>query len=246
MRGRQMATPTVLALALVASSFVAGQPNRGGGAPASATATDVTLVERVLAARKDYQRALENLREHYQHANDLERLRWVEEELLAFHRISKRPYRLDMDVPPPNLQPAQNIPEANELYRRAMTYKGKGWLTGEYEDNLRRAEILFQQLLTTYPASDKIALTAYHLGDLYESNVFKQYRRAAQYYERCFQWSPNTDTDARFRAAKLYDRTLQERQRAAQLYREVINHDTDPKRVEQARKRLAELTGGGQ
>ena len=45
------------------------------------------------------------------------------------------------------------------------------------------------------------------------------------------------------RAATLYDRQLNERSKAIELYREVIDHDTDPDRIKQAEKRLAELTG---
>jgi len=152
---------------------------------------DIPLVERVIAARREYQLALELLRDVYVKTGDIERQKWVEEELLSFHRIPKRAYRLELDVPPPSLRPEYNIPEANELYRRAMSYKGKGWFT-EHDDNLRRAEILLQQLLTLYPQSDKIDDAAYQLGEIYESRVFKQYRRAAMYYERCFQWNPNT------------------------------------------------------
>ncbi len=202
---------------------------------------DLQLVERVLAGRKEYQRSLELLREHYQKGGDVERQRWVEDELISFHRISKRAYRLDLDVPPPTLQPAYNIADANDLFKRAMSYKGKGWFT-EGEDNLRRAELLFQQLLSNYPQSDKIDDTAYQLGEIYESRTFKQYRRSAMYYERCFQWNPNTETEARLRAARLYDKTLQERARAMQLYREVVAHDTDQKRLDEAKKRLGELS----
>ncbi|WP_173019818.1 tetratricopeptide repeat protein, partial [Streptomyces alkaliphilus] len=93
-----------------------------------------------------------------------------------------------------------------------------------------------------YPQSDKIDDTAYQLGEIYESRVFKQYRRAAQYYERVFQWNGNTQYDARLRAARLYDKTLQERGRAIQLYREVISHEADPKRIEEAKKRLGDLS----
>jgi tetratricopeptide (TPR) repeat protein len=210
----------------------------------AAVPNDLQSVERVLAARKEYQRALENLREFYRGNADPEKAKWVEEELLGFHRLSKPAYRLELDVPPPTLQSQYNIPEANDLFRRAMTYKNKTWLSGEHEDNLRRAEILFQELLTTYPSSDKISTTAYHLGEIYESHTFKQPRRAAQYYERCFQWNSHTDTDARLKAARLYDKTLQERGKAVQLYREVMSHDTDPKRVDEAKKRLADLSGG--
>jgi hypothetical protein len=213
-------------------------PARGGSA---APADDIALVKRVLAARLEYQTSLEQLREHYHRHGDLERMRWVEEELLSYHRIGKRAYRLELDVPPPNLQPAQNITEANELFRRAIAYKGKGWM-GEHDDNLRRAEVLLQQLLSLYPTCDKIADAAYHLGDIYESRPFKQYRRSAAYYERCFQWNPTTSTDARLRAARLYDKMLQDRGRALQLYRDVVNHDADQKRVDEARKRLNELS----
>src|SRR5205085_11324559 len=100
-----------------------------GPAPAGrpAAASDVEKVERLLAARREYQAALEQLRTHYSAAGDVERTRWAEEELVQFHRIAKQAFRLELDVPPPTLQAAYNIPEANELYRRALLYKDKGW-----------------------------------------------------------------------------------------------------------------------
>lgn len=206
---------------------------------------DLPLVEKVIAARKQYQQALEQLREYYLRTGDVERQHWVEEELVGFHRITKRAYILELDVPPPTLKPEHNIPEANELFRRAMQFKGRGY-GQEYEDNMRRAELLLQQLLTYYPQSDKIDDAAYQLGEIYENRPFRQYRRAAWYYERSFQWNPNTSNDARLRAARIYDRILQERGKAIQLYREVINHDADPQRVEEARRRLKELSGNSQ
>src|SRR5262249_25366634 len=129
--------------------------------------------------------------------------------------------------------------------RRAMVYKDKGWswAGNDYIDNQRRAEILFQQILTNYPQSDKIDDAAYQLGDICESKAYRQYRRAAQYYERCFQWNPNTQFDARIRAARLYDKYLQERSRAMELYKEVITHETDPKRIAEAQKRITDLSG---
>jgi hypothetical protein len=41
----------------------------------------------------------------------------------------------------------------------------------------------------------------------------------------------------------LYDRQLAERGRAMELYRDVTSHETDPKRQQEAQKRLAELAG---
>ena len=88
---------------------------------------------------------------------------------------------------------------------------------------------------------NKIDDAAYELGDLYESKAYKQYRRAANYFERCFQWNPNTDKDARMRAARLYDKQLHESGKASQLYSEVLTHETDPKRRDEAKKRLEEM-----
>jgi hypothetical protein len=211
--------------------------------PPAAAPSDIELVERLLAARRDYQHSLEQLYTHYRAVGDAERSRWAEEELRQYHRVTKQAYRLELDVPPPTLQASQNIPEANELYRRAMTYKDRGFGT-DYIDNQRRAELLFQQLLTYYPQSDKIDDSAYQLGDIYESKANKQYQRAALYYERCFQWNPNTQYDARLRAARLYDKQLNERSHAVELYRAVTTHETDPKRIAEATKRLKDLTGG--
>jgi hypothetical protein len=204
--------------------------------------SDIEKVENLLAARKAYQTSLEQLRQHYVSVGDLERVKWAEEELVQFHRINKQAFRLELDVPPPTLQAGFNIREANDLYRQAMGYKDKGWGT-DYVDNQRRAELLFQKILTDYPQSGRISDAAYQLGDVYESKAYKQYRRSAQYYERCFQWNKNTHLDARIRAARVYDKLLLERNRAIELYREVVTHETDAKQTEEARKRLAELSG---
>lgn len=208
-----------------------------------AVASDVDLVERLLAARKEYDASLKKIREHYEKVGDKLRLGWSEQELMAYHLAFKPSYNLDVqDVPPPSLEAKVNVREANDLFKQAMEYKGKG-LGNEYILNMRRADMLFREILEKYPNSDKIADVAYQLGEIYESRAYKQYDRAAKYYERSFQWVRGARTDARLRAAILYDRNLNERSKAIDLYRDVIAHDTDPDRIRQAEKRLAELTG---
>ena len=58
------------------------------------------------------------------------------------------------------------------------------------------------------------------------------------------QWNANTQFDARLRAARLYDRQLNERSKAIELYRDVTTHETDPRSLQEASKRLADLSGG--
>jgi hypothetical protein len=211
-------------------------PAKGG----KANASDYKLVKELMDSRLKYQTTLEQLRAYYISSGDLEKARWAEDELRQYHRMNKQAYRPDMVVPPPNLQASVNVPEANELYMRAMAYKDRGW-GNDYIDNQRRAQLLLERLLNEYPQSDKIGDAAYQLGDIYESRAFRQYRLAAEYYERCFQWNPTTQLDARLRAARLYDRQLIKRERARELYGEVITHDTDQKRILEAKKRLSEL-----
>src|SRR5439155_21511914 len=86
----------------------ATSPPPAGGRPTGPT-NDIELVERLLAARRDYQASLEQLRAYYRTAGDVERARWAEEELLQYHRIAKQAYRLEMDVPVPTLQAQHNI-----------------------------------------------------------------------------------------------------------------------------------------
>jgi tetratricopeptide (TPR) repeat protein len=209
---------------------------------ASPYKSDLELVEKLLVARRDYQTTLEQLRAHYLATGDAERAKWAEDELVHYHRIPKYAYRIDLVVPPPTLHGTTNVPAANKLYMRAMSFKDKGWGT-DYIDNQRRAEILFQQILTQYPQSDRISDTAYMLGDIYESKANKQYRLAAVYFERCFQWNPSTQLDARIRAARLYDRQLLDRGKAIEIYKEATTHEIDPRRVQEAQSRLNELVG---
>lgn len=203
--------------------------------------SDVQLVERLLAARKEYQLTLEALRKHYIQTADTQRARWAEDELLSYHRINKQAFLLPLAVPPPTLKPTTNSAQANQYYMQALKYKDKGWGT-DYIDNQRRAEILLQRLLTEYPQSTKISDAAYQLGDVYESKACKQYRLAAAYFERCFQWDTKTGTDARIRAARLYEKQLNDRERATQIYKEIITHETNEKHIEEAKARLQEIS----
>jgi RNA polymerase sigma factor (sigma-70 family) len=171
--------------------------------PESKDDSDLEVVEKLLIARRDHQRALELLRAHYVKSGNQEKAKWAEEEIREFHRANHHAYRLDLDVPPPTLRAAANIHEANKLIARAKDFKDKG--TGIILiDNQRRAELLLKQLLTQFPTSDKIGEAAYLLGDLYESDAFKHYHRAAVYFERSVQWDPTNKRDAPERAAKLY------------------------------------------
>jgi hypothetical protein len=208
--------------------------------PTAAGGADTELIEKVIEARRNYANSLKALREYYQKTGDTKHVQMVEDELRQYHRSSHPVYRLDLDVPSSNLKPLYNQNEAIDLYRWAMSYKDRG-LGNDLSDNQHRAEILLQELLTKYPQCNKISDAAFMLGDIYESRAFRQYDRAAAYYERCFQWNPNTTYDARLRAAKVYDRELKDRAKAIELYRAVLDTETIQARRDEAYRRLREF-----
>ncbi|MBI3822586.1 MAG: hypothetical protein HY289_07900 [Planctomycetes bacterium] len=203
--------------------------------------TDLELVQKLLTVRRDYQKALEQLYVHYHQRNDKEREAWAKEELVGFHRIPKHAFILHLVVPPPNLKGNTNVPEANKLFTWAMGYKDKG-IGLEYTDNQRRAEVIFQEILTKYPQSDKISDVALMLGDIYESKAYRMYYLAVEYYQRSWEWN-SKPSEARIRAARIYDRQLKNRTKALELYKDVKEHDVDPRRHQEADRRIVELSG---
>ncbi len=229
------------AIAVLAATPYAQTPPGNPGAPAG-KGGDLEHVQKLLATRREYQKALEQLYVHYHQVGDKERERWAKEELINFHRIPKHAFILDLDVPPPNLNGNTSVPEANKLFTWAMQYKDKGFGV-EYTDNQRRAELLFQEILTKYPNSDKISDVAFMLGDIYESKPYQMHYRAVEYYHRCYQWNKQ-NPDARIRAARIYDKKLNNRTKALEMYKEVVQHDVRNETYrKEAERRVAELSG---
>ncbi|MGL6075229.1 MAG: tetratricopeptide repeat protein [Fimbriiglobus sp.] len=230
-------------LALAALSILGfGADKAPPAKPVSTNDGEEKSIQRVVTAREEYQKSLIALYDHYSKANDREHARWVEDELRSYHVAWKPSYSLELQDPlPENPSVSKNDPEANELFKTAMIYKGKKDST-EFVLNQRRSEILLQDILRKSPESDKLADVAYELADLYEGKAYKQYERAARYYEHAAKWRKGTRSDALIRAARLHDRVLNDRKKAIELYRKEIQSDTDVTRVKEAEKRLAELT----
>lgn len=197
------------------------------------------LVKQVYAARKDYQASLERLRSYYVQITHEENRYWVEKELTDFHLALKAPYILDMDLPSATLKSEKNVPQANKMFREALDWMNRTGM--DKEQNVKRAEILFQRILRDFPESDKIDEACYYLGEIYSSKYFQMYRRSVAYYERVFLYSPDTNLDARLRAAYVYERNLGNSQRAVALYQEVLAREVDPNQTREARRRLDTL-----
>lgn len=208
--------------------------------PTNVTEQEQQLVRDVYQARDSYQASLERLRAYYIHTNNEENKQWVEKELTAYHLMVKNPYLLELDLPSPDLKPDTSLPNANRIFREALEWYNRRTML-DREENYKRAELLLRRLIRDYPRSDKLDEACYYLGEIYSSKYFQQYRRAVAFYERVFLYEPNTNLDARLRAANLYEKYFANQRRAIELYQEVLRREIDPDQTKEARRRLDSL-----
>jgi tetratricopeptide (TPR) repeat protein len=209
-------------------------PQRTSYAPAADGASEVVgstdevdLVEQVSKFRREYRRSLELLTQHYTVTGDNKKFGWAKEELRALDRMPQYRYIVDAEVLPATLSASERIPAADELYLAARETKRQAEPIGilKDEEQLRVAREMYNELIRKYPTSDKIDDAAYEVADIYE--YFKDYEIALLYYQRAYQWDPDTPYPARFHAAMLLDKRLHRRDEALELYQEAVLQEGD-------------------
>jgi tetratricopeptide (TPR) repeat protein len=193
-----------------------------GASAAVGSADEMDLVEQVSTFRRDYRHSLELLTQHYTVVGENKKLGWANEELRALDRMPQYRYIVDAEVLPASLTATERILAADELYLDAKETQRQADPIGVFtnQEQLRVAREKYTQLIRQYPTSDKIDDAAYQVADIYEK--FKNYEIALLYYQRAYQWDPETPNPARFHAAVLLDKRLHRRDEALELYQEAV------------------------
>jgi len=211
-----------------------------------AKASEADIVEHVAVNRQAYRQGLELLIEHYTKSGNNMKLEWAKKELKALDGMPQYNYIIEAGVAPPSLKASTSIPEANYLYKDALELEKKaGVLIVIKDENLLRVALdKYNQLIRKHPSSDKIDDAAYRAGRICE--YFKDYTIAVLYYQRTYQWDPETIYPARFKAAYILDKRLPRRVEALQLYRQALKKEKlSTKRKEFVEERIMELTQSG-
>jgi tetratricopeptide (TPR) repeat protein len=202
------------------------------------------LIERAVAARREYLAALEDLGQYYTDSGQAEKAQAVDKMQTTFNHA--RTYMYDLaSLPAADLTPAVVYAEADELYAEAKRLYEEGKVLLKLTPDLEKEEqalVKFKQLIADYPNSTKIALSAYFIAEIYKE-FFDENILAVHWYKRAWQWDPEIDQPARFQAATVYDMRLDNVPKAVELYRAAIKHD--PYRLGNdnfARGRIIELT----
>ena len=213
-----------------------------------ADADERVLAEYVAAARRDYQAVVEELADYYQRSGQDFKAALIRNVQARFDPVRTYTYFLSAEIPPADLRPSDVSPEADALYQQALKlYRdGKGILhvalTTDYKKE-RQALEKFQELIQTYPTSNKIALAAYYIAEI-SKEYFNEDVRAVRWYERAWQWDPNITQPARFQAATVYDFRLRNYAQALECYRAAIQYEQfNASNVRYAHQRIRELTG---
>lgn len=179
---------------------------------------EADLVEQMVVSRQAYRHGLELLVQHYTKTGNNTKLAWAEKEMSGLNGISKYNYITEAGVAGPGLRANKPVPDADSLYADAVRLEEQaGQLLIIKDNNLLRAALeKYNQLISKYPSSDKIDDAAFRAAGIYEH--FKEYTSAVLYYQRTYQWDPETTYPARFKAAFILDRQLHNRSEALQLY----------------------------
>lgn len=188
---------------------------------------EIDLVEQMATYRRDYRRSLELLVQHYTVAGNNKKLTWAREELRSLDRMPQYRYITDAAVMPENLQASERILKADDLYLEAVEVQRQAEPIGILKDQeqMRVALEMYNRLIREYPTSDKIDDAAYRAAGIYE--YFKDYEISLLYYQRTYQWEPDTPYPARFRAASIMDKRLHRRNEALELWQEALLREGD-------------------
>jgi tetratricopeptide (TPR) repeat protein len=208
-----------------------------------AEAGETDIVEEMVNNRGAYRQGLELLVAHYTKMGNNMKLRWAKRELAALDAMLKYDYIVEAGLAGPDLKASALIYAADVLYGDALRLEKKAKELVIIVDKALLTQALDKcnQLIREYPSSDKIDDVAYIAGRIYEH--FKEYSIAILYYQRTYQWDPETTYPAIFKVAYILDRRLHRRAEALELYQQVVkNEGLGINYREFAEMRIAELT----
>jgi len=212
-----------------------------------AAAAETDIVEQIVNSRQSYQQGLESLIEYYNQTGNNMKMRWAQKELSELGDILQYSYIVEAGLAGPNLKATTPIHQANYLYQEALNLEkwAKILIVVVNEDMLREALDKYNQLIKTYPSSDKIDDAAFQAAGIFEH--FKDYAIALLYYQRVSQWDPETIHPAEFKAAYILDIHLHRIAEALELYQQAVKRgNLSTYYKEFAEERIAEFTKSDQ
>lgn len=204
--------------------------------------SEADIIEQMAMNRQAYRRYLAALVAHYEQKGNNMKLGWAKNELKKLDKVPQYNYIIEAIVAGPELKATAQIAEAELIWRDAKTLEkqARALVIIAHEDKLRSALDKYNELIRKYPSSDRIDDAAFRAAGIFEH--FKDYTIALLYYQRTYQWDPQTEYPARFKAASILDKHLFRKDEALKLYNQVLREaGLTANRKELVKKRIAAL-----
>jgi len=204
---------------------------------------ETDIIEQVTINRQAYRRTLKMLVDHYTKTGNAIKLTWAEKELAALDNLEQYNYIIEASVAGPNLKATTSIELVDYMYDEALRLekRAKRFIVFVDDDLLRVALGKYNELIKKHPSSDKIDDAAFRAAGIYEH--FKDYTIALLYYQRTYQWDPQTPCLAEFKAAYILDHRMARRAEALGLYQKALKKGGLTKNEKEfVEKRIAALT----
>jgi len=202
---------------------------------------ELAIVEKVVKARQDYQAGLIDLINYYNRVGDLSNADRAERELDAFERMEKYEYARETAGPV-----LEEPPVALKYVKMADDYYTDAVIIADSRRRVRRDLAIdrFKTVLEKWPESEKAPKAAYQLGELYAGLYYRDYEKAAKYYEKCYDLNPATPEPALVKAGDMYVK-LGRFEDAVTMYKLAVKGQRNSGQRDEAQRKLDELAVEG-
>lgn len=204
---------------------------------------EIAISEEVVSAREKYLKNLEALLDFYTRTHNDFKAQMAREELDSLRKVVQYDYIIVAESLGPNLKPEKNTPEAEALFAEARALDTRA-VGDETQASRRKALALYNNLLARYPESIRIAEAAFYAGQIYET-VVKDYFSAIIYYQRAYQWDPQTSHPARVLAGRLAYYKIKDNRRAKGFFQAAADSDPNPAYRAEGKAMVDALTAMG-
>jgi tetratricopeptide (TPR) repeat protein len=208
----------------------------------TAGASETDIIEQMMINREAYRHGLMTLIANYEQTGNKMMLEWAQNELAGLNKAPQYNYIIEASIAGPELKASTSITEADYMYQDALLTEAKAreLVVVVNDDLLRVALAKYNNLIQKHPYSDKIDDAAFKAGKICEH--FKDYSIALLYYQRAYQWDPQTPHPARFKAAYILDQRMARRSEALELYQQALqDKDLGSSYRDYAQKRIEAL-----
>jgi tetratricopeptide (TPR) repeat protein len=186
--------------------------------------SEVFRVETMAQNREKYKQNLVEMVLFYDRQGSHEKANWAQNELAHLSKYKPQAFLTVVDIASPDLRASVPNEHADIIFAEARVLVIDGNRLFANPNKLLDAVNKFEEIITNYPSSDKIDDAAWETAEI-NSKHFYDYGAAIKYYQRVWQWDPETTYPARFKVAKIYEDVFHARDKALIYYRDALEKE---------------------